>query len=63
MDKGVKNEQVSLRIDLMVAELNYLEVKPTDTLNMYVTYSVQGKVCKIIGPDFVLDAINKALKV
>ena len=53
-DSTVSTETV--RIALMVAALNDLEVKPSDILNAYVQVTVTGKVWTTSGLEFSKDA-------
>ncbi len=56
----------TVRIALLMAALNNLEVKVGDVLNAYITAPITEKVWTVLGPEFEPDAgkaavINRAL--
>jgi hypothetical protein len=46
----------TVRIALLMAALNHLNVKVGDVLNAYITASITKKVWTVIGPEFGIDA-------
>ena len=51
----------SVRLALMLAALNALEVKCGDVMNAYITTPITEKVWTILGPEFRADQGKKAL--
>ena len=51
----------TVRIALMIAALNDLEVKVGDVLNAYITAPCKEKVWTVLGPEFGPDAGKNAL--
>ena len=51
----------SVRLALMLAALNDLEVKTGDVKNAYITAPITEKVWTILGPEWGLDAGKKAV--
>ena len=52
---------VTVRIALMIAALNYVEVKLGNILNAYVQAPVTEKVWTMLGPEFGKDARKSAV--
>ena len=51
----------SVRIALLLAALNDLEVKAADIMNAYITAPVEEKIWTILGPEFGADQGKKAI--
>ena len=51
----------TVRIALMIASLNYLEVKSSGILNAYVQATVTENVCTTLGPEFGKDIRKTAV--
>ena len=51
----------SVRIALLLAALNDLEVKAADIMNAYITAPVEEKIWTILGPEFGVDQGKKAI--
>ena len=51
----------SVRLSLMLAALNTLEVKCGNVMNAYMTAPITGKVWTILGPEFGADAGKKSI--
>jgi len=50
----------TVRIALLLAALNDLEVKAADIMNAYITAPVEEKIWTILGPEFGADQGKKA---
>jgi hypothetical protein len=50
----------SVHIALLLAALNYVEVKTADIENAYITAPCSEKIWTVLGPEFGLDAGKKA---
>ena len=53
----------SVRIAILLAALNYVEVKTADIENAYITAPCSEKIYTVLGPEFGLDAGKKAFVV
>ena len=51
----------TVRLALMIAALNDLQVKTADVMNAYITAPTKEKIWTIIGPEFGADAGKKAI--
>ena len=51
----------SVRIALMIAALNHVEVMLTDILNAYIQAPVTEKVWTMLGPEFSKDEVKTAV--